>query len=152
MTVDGTDFQVNEPWPFKAEINKKFYSHKFKAAGLWYEVGVCIQTGDIVWFHGPFPAGMSDLQVFRIKLAQMLMPQEKVIADRGYRGEPLIITPLNYPNNRELQVSMGEARARHETINRRFKQWGALAQRFRHGFDKHGLTFTAIAVNDTDRD
>ena len=52
--VDVTDFWICEPKPFA----KDFFSHKFGKAGLWYEVGVCIQTGLIVWSNGPFVAGM----------------------------------------------------------------------------------------------
>jgi hypothetical protein len=146
MTVDGTDFRVNEPWPYRKGHNEKFFSHKFSRAGLRYEVGVCIQTGDIVWLHGPFPAGMSDLKIFCIKLALMLLPQEKVVADRGYQGDPQIITPYNSPDNAAIQIAMGKARACHETINRAFKRWGALAQCFRNCPDKHGFVFIAIAT------
>ena len=53
VMVDGTDFWICEPEPF----TKNFYSHKFAKAGLHYEVGVCIQTGLIVWINGPFVAG-----------------------------------------------------------------------------------------------
>ena len=53
ITVDGTDFRIQEPIPF----NPKWYSHKFKGPGLRYEVAICIKTGCIVWVIGPFPAG-----------------------------------------------------------------------------------------------
>lgn len=36
VTVDGTDFLINEPTPF----NKKWCSHKFKHAALRYEIGI----------------------------------------------------------------------------------------------------------------
>ena len=45
ITVDGIDFRINEPKPF----SKKWYSHKFHGPGLRYEIGVCIQTGDIYY-------------------------------------------------------------------------------------------------------
>ena len=37
------------------------------------------------------------------------------------------------------------ARARHETLNARFKKFGALRQRFRHDPAKHGLVMGAVA-------
>ena len=37
------------------------------------------------------------------------------------------------------------ARARHETVNRRFKEWNALGRTFRHCVEKHGMVFMAIA-------
>jgi len=44
ITMDGTDFIINEPNPSKPG----FYSHKFHRAGVRYELGVSIQSGDIV--------------------------------------------------------------------------------------------------------
>jgi len=38
-----------------------------------------------------------------------------------------------------------KARARHECVNRRFKQWGILQQRFRSNPEQHGAIFVAIA-------
>ena len=76
MTVDGTDFPINEPIPFSA----KSYLHKFCSAGLQYKVGVCIQSGDIVWTHGPpFLCGKYlDITKFRKKLINYLADGEMV--------------------------------------------------------------------------
>ena len=46
--VGKTDFWICEPKLF----TKDFYSHEFVKAGLHYELGVCIQTGLIVWING----------------------------------------------------------------------------------------------------
>ena len=40
-------------YPFDPSYN----SHKFNYAGLRYGISTCIQTGEIVSCHGPFPAG-----------------------------------------------------------------------------------------------
>ena len=143
MTVDGTDFQIYEPTPF----SKKWYSHKFAGAGLRYEVAVCIQTGDIVWFNGPFPCGSwPDLKIFRSGLKEKLLHGEMVEADRGYRGEPTKVrTPNDYVSQTDKKAKK-RARARHETINRRLKQFGCLRQMFRHGVEKHKAVFAAVAV------
>ena len=62
--VDGTDFWICEPKPFA----KDFFSLKFAKVGLCYEVGVCIQTGLIVWNNEPFVAGKyNDITIFLIK-------------------------------------------------------------------------------------
>ena len=37
-------------------------------------------------------------------------------------------------------------RSRQETINKRFKLWGCLAQTFRHDLDQHGDVFRAVTV------
>jgi hypothetical protein len=38
------------------------------------------------------------------------------------------------------------ARHQHETVNKRFKEWGLLKQVYRHEIPGHGLALTAIAV------
>jgi hypothetical protein len=144
VMVDGTDFAIGEPYPF----DKKWYSHKFKGPGLRYEVGVCIQTGDIVWTYGPFPCGrFPDIKIFRHRLINLLPPGEKVEADAGYRGERAKIrVPADYLNEADRRAKAG-ARARHETVNKQFKQWGCLGKKFRHPLSKHMMCFNAVAVS-----
>ena len=132
VTVDGTDFPIVEPWPFKLDFNRKFYSYKFKRSGLWYKVAIAVYKGNIVWFHGPFPCGaFNDVKIFSLKLQTMLLYCEKVITDRGYKGNPFCMTPDDSWNEEQTKF-MAKARARHETINRRLKQWGCLKQLWRH--------------------
>ena len=119
LTVDGTDFRIPEPTPFWSG----WFSHKFNAAGLRYEVGVCIQTGWICWIIGPFACGKwSDLKIFRVALKKKLVPRERVEADGGYRGDIRISDPEDAANLRDTLMKSA-ARARHETVNRRFKQF-----------------------------
>jgi hypothetical protein len=140
--VDGTDFRIQEPTPF----NKEWYSHKFKGPGLRYEVAICIQTGDIVWINGPFkPGKWTDLKIFRRNLKHHLAPQEMVEADKGYRGEEAVRTSDDVVSRADHKAKY-RARARHETVNRRFKQWGCLKQVFRHDRCKHKDVFVAVAV------
>ena len=87
MSVDGTDFEIEEPGPFIKKISKLWYSHKFKGPGLKYEVGISILNGDIVWIHGPFNCGMNDLQVFRDGMVHYFQTSERVEADDGYQGD-----------------------------------------------------------------
>ena len=103
VSVDGTDCPINDPKPF----NSKWYSHKFKRAGVRYEVAVCIQTGDIVWVNGPYPCGRwPDISIFRDKLKWKLAAGEKVEADRGYRGEKQYIrTPDSAVSQEDKRAS-----------------------------------------------
>ena len=55
----------------------------------------------------------------------MLPYHEKVIADRIYKGNPFCMTRED-SLNKEHKKFMAKARARHETINQRFKKWGCL--------------------------
>ncbi len=113
--------------------------------GVRYELATCINSGDICWFHGPFPAGSHpDITIFRVGLKRMLLPWEKIWADRGYRGDLKVTTPYTARND-EHTVEMGLARARHETINGRLTDWEALSQVYRHDLNKHHLLFSSIA-------
>jgi hypothetical protein len=143
LTVDGTDYEINEPSPFSS----RWFSHKFKGPGLRYEVGISINGGDIVHTNGPFPCGAwPDITIFRSGLMLKLMPNEFVEADNGYRGQyDKIRTPVDYRNDEEKKQK-ARARARHETVNKRFKQFGILGSTFRHNLDKHQMVFRAVVV------
>lgn len=147
-TVDGTDFRIREPKPF----NPGWYSHKFKGPGVRYEVALSINGGDIVHINGPFMCGhWPDLKIFREKLKHKLDPNEMVEADAGYRGEPnKCRVPADYQHARHKRQKC-RARARQETVNRRFKQFGVLSQRFRHrvtceNLSLHKTVFEAVVV------
>jgi hypothetical protein len=141
LSVDGTDFRIHEPTPFWSG----WFSHKFNGPGLRYEVGICIQTGWICWVLGPFACGKwSDLRIFKAKLKNMLAPMEKVEADGGYSGDIRISDPQDGNNVYEMRMKSA-ARARHETVNRRFKQFECM-KNFRHGKVLHGHLFDAVAT------
>lgn len=141
VSVDGTDFQIREPSPF----NRKWFSHKMNGPGLRYEVAVCIQTGIPVWTNGPYPCGTwPDLKIARHALVDALDPGERYIADGGYRdGNKHSVTPTGRNNFSDRQKAV--VRARHETYNKRLKDWGALKQQYRHKLELHTIVFRSIA-------
>lgn len=141
MTVDGVDFRIQEPTPF----NKKWFSHKFSGPGLRYELGVCIKTGHIVEFHGPLPCAYPDLKIFHAGMKWKLLPGERVIANRGYRGEAKVMIPYECINGEHLKM-MNISRSQHETINGRLKTWHILNGIYHHRRDKHHLMFKSVAV------
>jgi DDE superfamily endonuclease len=140
ITVDGTDCPIQEPSVFSG----RWYSHKFKGPGLRYEVGVCIQTGWIVWKNGPYPCGsFPDIRIARDWLYKELRTDERYIADAGYRdGGQHSITPSGY--NNEFEYMAAKVRARHENINARIKIFNILSTPFRNELNKHGWCFHAI--------
>ena len=142
ITVDGTDFWVPEPKPF----NKGYYSHKYKHAGLRYEIGICIATGWIVWINGPYPCGdWPDLRIARHSLHDALCRDEMYIADGGYNdGYQYAVTPTGVHEFEDRQRAT--ARARHETVNNCIKVYHCLrAHSYRHELKKHGTIFHAVA-------
>lgn len=137
-SVDGTDCSIFEPSPF----SPIWFSHKFKGAGLRYEVGISV-AGDIVWIHGPFPCGpFPDLRIFRLGMKHALLPNKKVIADGGYPDEHCVTRTAVREAERDI---FSRVRARHETANRRLKQFYVIGHRFRHSISLDSCCFHAVA-------
>ena len=135
------DFAIREPSYFEPG----WYSHKFKGAGLRYEMGVCIQTGWIVWMNGPYPCGAwSDLKIFNFKLKHMLDEDENAVADGGYKnGGNKVATPGGVHTINERMK--GKARARHENVNGRLKMFAICNTKFRHSLTMHHDVVMAVA-------
>ena len=149
--MDGVDFEIQEPFPFKKDYSEKWFSHKFKGPGLRYEILLCIQTGDIVSVSGPFPCGSwPDLEIFKLKTPE-LDAGERVEADRGYSGlDPYITktpsTPYVINSRSEYTDMQNTVRARQETVNKRFKQWACMRKVFRHCASKHSYVLRSVAT------
>ena len=141
VTVDGTDFMINQPTPF----SKTWYSHKFNGPGVRYEIAVCIQTGDIVWYNGPKRCGSwPDLLIFTSRLAGKLGPHEFVEADATYR-HPKCRMPHQYVSMSDKRAK-DDARHRHEGINGFLKSFGVLRHKFRHDLSTHANCFACCAI------
>lgn len=130
---------------------KAFKSHKFEGPGVRYEVAINIRTGDIVWVMGPFPCGdWPDIVIFWFALKYMLEDGERVKADDGYVGEdPLTVKAASsavHDTDPAIRYVRGRVRRQHETVNKRFKQFKVLAERFEHDIEFHGECFRARAV------
>jgi len=146
ITVDGIHCRIGEPQHGTYSKNPKFYSHKFKQAGLDYEVAMSTFENKCVWINGPFPAGKNDVSVFRAALNQRMGNGKLGIADKGYRGEgDLLAVPTSHdtPDVREFK---SRALARHEKFNGQLKNFGCLSNQFRHDLSKHQPCFEAVAV------
>ena len=76
----------------------------------------------------------------------MLLPEEMANVDAGYPGEKDFLRKKGVHDTKEEEKEDSEKRARHETVNRRFKQWEILKQQFRNEKEKHQMVFYAIAV------
>ena len=143
MSVDGTDCRINEPKPF----SRQWYSHKFRAAGVRYEVAVSIRRSEIVWINGPFPCGRyPDITIFRVGLRNRLRHGERVMADKGYRGERGCVDTPNDNDPPGVRALKKRVASRHETVNCRLKSFGCLSGKFRHDLSKHRVFFQAVTV------
>jgi hypothetical protein len=89
---------------------------------------------------------MTSCTIFRDKLMAKIPAGKRVIADKGYRGEPAIISTPNPHDPPDVRHFNSRTRARHESFNARIKNFSCLEERFRHGIDKHRICFKAICV------
>ena len=78
----------------------------------------------------------------------MLEEGERVEADDGYIGEaPRHVKCPSSIGQNELTAAMQSiVRRRHETINKRFKQWQILKKVYRSKISNHGHVFRTVAI------
>lgn len=134
--MDGVDFKILEPTPFC----NKWYSHKFKGPGLRYEIGLNIRTGSIVWKHGGYPCGeYPDLKIARDAYTLSVNPGEMTLADKGYRDSNFFLLPTERNGILHKKIM-----SRHETVNKRVRQFKILKETFRHPLVKHPTVFHAV--------
>ena len=118
-------------------------------AALRYEVAVGIRSGDIVWANGPFACGRyTDWMIFNLGLKKMLLPNERVEADSGYSGgDPeFCLTPKSIWHPSEKAALRNRLRARQETVNTRLTNFKSMSDVWRHGIDRHAITFRAVLI------
>ena len=86
--------------------------------------------------------------IFGDALVSELEEGERVEADDGYVGEApaKVKCPKSFVNPVENEGMQSRVRSRHETVNKRFKQWGILNQIYRHNLDNHAYVFRAVVV------
>lgn len=136
-SIDGVHFRILEPSPF----DKNYFSHKIKTAALAYEIGIGLKSGHIVWKFGGYPAGQyPDLKLSREFYVHQVMPGELTLADKGYNdGTTYFITP-----NATNPIGHKFIMSRHETVNKRIRQFKVLYNTFRHNMDKHKKCFDSV--------
>jgi hypothetical protein len=140
------DFPVYE----QPNQDRHDFSHKFRHAGLRYEVATALGCSKIVHIAGGIPCGAwPDQKIARECLLPRLGPDEKPAGDLGYSKSRFLtkftgdgLTARMKAINHDIKL-MG---ARHETVNLRLKTFECLNARiFRHSREFHVLVFTAVA-------
>jgi len=149
ITVDGTHCWISEPGHPEWSQDSSYYSHKYGKAGVDYELGIALSLNQLVWLNGPFPAGQSDLCVFKKQggLGELLKRLEKRgIADGGYQGHPKVLSTPNKHDSKEVKKFKSRALKRHESFNGLTKNFDCLSGRFRHSVSRFGTCFEAVCV------
>ena len=155
MHHDGVDFKCfNGPNPENQQqvewracpFDPSHKSHKFKSAGLRHGISTCIQTGEIVSCHGPFPAGVwHDLTICRTHVKPKLAPGEMVEADAGHCGDETVRQPKDC-HCRSEKTAKKRVASRHEAMNGRLENFRCLRNQFRHDRHEHKHCFHTAAV------
>jgi hypothetical protein len=150
MTVDGTHVWIQEPNHPVFSQDKNYYSHKYNKAGMSCEIGISLKGG-VIWLNGPFPAGTSDLTIFRKEggLRELLRTiGKRCIADRGYRAEEDsdVVSSPNFHDSAQVALFKSRALMRHENFNSMTKVFQILAGRFHHSEELFSTAFTAVCV------
>lgn len=154
-SIDGVHCDIEEP---RKCPSKKWYSHKSNGPGLTYQIILSLHENKLLSVIGPYPAGETDLHVFRKRdgIINQIPPGKRLIGDRGYVGEDEKISTPNEHDALEVFRYKNRARSRHETFNKRLKEFNVLSCRFRHlhyyaaqrsyDLDKHKKVFESICI------
>ena len=146
LTVDGVHFHAKEPKHDLYSKNSKYYSHKFATSALNYEIAIDVNVSKVVHVAGPFPASKHDITIFRGELKDKMPDGKLCIGDKGYRGEADKIMTPNAHDVLDVRNFKGRARARHETFNKRMKNYCVMDDRFIHGEVLHKTCFDCVLV------
>ena len=90
-----------------------------------------------------------DITIFRHLLSDCLEQGERVECDDGYWGEApeQCVVPKHAWSRGGNKAEISQrVRARHETVNKRMKDFACLDVFFRHSIDLHSLCFRSVAV------
>ena len=144
LTVDGTHCRIQEP---RSVPHKNWYSHKHQKPCVAYEIAVHLFESKIVSISGPHQGGHSDLVIFRKEdgLKSKIPDHCTAIGDKGYIGDEKVSINNRYDSEAVKQFKK-HARAGHEALNGRLKEFAILSKRFRHKIDKHKIAFEAVCV------
>lgn len=147
FTVDGVHFRVQETPHDTLYRDPQMYSFKFKSAGLDYQLCIAIRGKDfLVHCHGPVKASTHDLTVWRDSGVEERVPFGKFgIGDSAY-GSIECIAYKNPMDDPEVKKFKARALARHESYNKRLKNFGILDSTFRHDLEKHRMVVEGIMV------
>jgi hypothetical protein len=110
MIVDGTQCPIYCPNGKNTTKQEKieYFSGRSKdntysCYNLNYTVGVHIKSGKIVYVGGPHEGRVNDVECVRreglIGNILSIDPFEMVLADKGYIGEPVFVTPVKKPRH-----------------------------------------------------
>ena len=113
---------------------------------LNYEIGIDLHQSRVVHLNGPYRAAQHDTTVFRDELMGKIPDGKFCIGDKGYLGKPDKVMGPNSHDFPEVRKFKGRARARHESFNKKIKNFECMDSVFRHGITNHKICLEATVV------
>ena len=157
-SVDGVNCRIQE---VRKDPGSKWFDYKSHGAGVGYELGISIRSGNLIWIRGPFTASTHDVTKLRgeEEHAPLLGPpppaqclkdkiegNQRFVGDAGYRGEPTKISITRPDDSDEVKHFKARVKSRHETFNARIKSFLVLAMPFRHDISQHKQCFESVCL------
>lgn len=147
MIFDATECPIEKPTDWA--IQNQFYSGKKKKHTIKYEIGVQFKTGRFIWISDGTPGKYHDLTLAcNSGIIDHLLPDEKIMADKGYFVDFHFVTPFKSPMTEfeiEWNSYLSTVRQIVEHAIGRLKIFGCLKQTFRHHLKLHPIMFKVIA-------
>jgi hypothetical protein len=119
---------------YKPPNQELYYSVKHKRHVLKFEVVINLVDSIIVWVSGGYPGSVHDLTIARMKLTSMIIPNERLLADKGYIGDDVFLTPVRTPTTpaqRQWNHEVSKCQSKIEKINGRIKDFGLFRNQFK---------------------
>jgi len=161
LPVDVVHMKTQE---FRCTPSTMWYSHKSNGPALAYEAVTDPVNGKIVWFNGPKPPTISDIEFLRggkagrknewdkSALYFHIPNNAKLVGDSAYGGQPDKVTTTNNQHNRKTKEMFARMKSFQETVFNRMKNFTVCSGTFRHGSGtddkkkKHKMVAEAVAV------
>jgi len=140
--VDTTSVLIPAPYLSSWE----YYSVDKKSHCLKYQVACTLgKPFRILIFSGPFKGSASDVGIARFTVVPLLLPDEVMAADKGYRQDDHFWTPP--PGNMKDLTEEQKIERRKVTRTRQINErvigrltfWGIFKKKWKYGFGLHAL-------------
>lgn len=103
-------------------------------------------NGNIAWVSPPYRGSVGDSTIFKRQLRNHVPDGYSVIVDSAYGIEDNKVAPATEFDSEQVRAFKKRALARHETANKRIKDFGATSIRFRHSLEFHSVCFHSSSV------
>ena len=142
--ADGSDYAIQEPTNQPQRVRKRFFAKKTGGPALSYLFVTHVESGKSLWVSRAFAGGTSELLILLSVLSPLLLPGERILADRLFRHhDDVFITSTGY--NCERSRRLDSVRSRIERRIGRLSTFRILSTTYRsEDYDFHADVVDAL--------